>query len=248
MTILTRSGVSHCGGEGGDGDGGEEQETEEGKLSMAATFDKNDKETSKHVEDSVSCQNPNHKDVREINNPGNDIFPDVSSKISLFEEMPRLEKPNNSKFQSKLIVTLKTPNQSQSQGKIQTKKVPAPVQRVYQQQPPQQQPIRYGLKPEYTINNRFQTFPNRVPVPNGVTRYHNGQNFPINGYSATLPRTSNGTPKMAENMLDTSNIPVVEEVRNELGELVNFYFLFLYANMIGCGHQLYFSLVIYFLR
>ena len=241
MTILTRSPMSHCGegGEGGGGDVGlvvcgvgkneeEEQEKEEGKLSMAATFDKNDKETSKHVEDSVSCQNPNHKDVREINNPGNDIFPDVSSKISLFEEMPRLEKPNNSKYQSKLIVTLKTPSQGQSQGTVPAKKNQVPVQRVYQQQQQPLQPVRYGIKPEYSINPRFQTCPNpnvRVPLVNGGARYQNGQiSVPVNGLSATLPRTSNGLPKMSENvMLDTSNIPVVEEIRNDIGKLWNFF-------------------------
>lgn len=262
--ILTRSGVSHCVGEGGNGGGEEdeekeEQETEEGKLSMAATFDKNDKETSKHVEDSVSCQNPNHKDVREINNPGNDIFPDVSSRITLFEDMPRLEKGNNSKFQSKLVVTLKPPNQSQN-SKTLPKKIPVPIQqRGYQQQQPQPPPIRYGIKPEYAINNRFQTFPNpnvRVPMTNGMTRYHqNGQNTPVNGYSVTLPRTSNGLGKMSENvMLGTSDIPVVEEIRNELGEPEHvcefFFFLFFFVckYMIGCGHQLYFNLVIYFFR
>ncbi|KAK6622177.1 hypothetical protein RUM44_001984 [Polyplax serrata] len=164
----------------------------------------------------VTCQNPYDRDVREKFETAPET-PD--SRLRPTEEMPQCERSGGgSKYQTKLTVTLKTPTVKQDAKLLPGKPMsPRSFQSPHHQQ--QQNPPRYGLKPEFSIL-RFQTFPNagcqtmgpRVSATNGrdcLVNHYGGVRSHANGLSGSLPRLPGLIPK-AEVGLNASHIPVKE--------------------------------------
>lgn len=211
MTILTRSVVSQSGaGFKSNADVLGEEEEAEDKLTMAAAVDRIGGQTSKHVQHSVLCQNPNDQHVRE-NNGGTEVSEAQEEQDMPRDRQDRQDRTNASKFQSRLMVTLKTPPRAEAKAEAKLPRKAAPIpSRVFQ-------PIRFGIRPE------FQTLPvARFATPGGkegsLPRSVGGggsvERLPLAGGAQ---RPLNGAVKGECVMMDGANIPE-EQGHDQVGE------------------------------